>query len=420
MNTKSMAIIALYVERGETQYRKFFLDNLFQLQFGFQKKGFNLIFLPALTQQQNPNFTEGLRQYLEVYYPSFQKLTSVQQQQALFIVASTSSEQEVYQQLDDMFGLNLSAGAYLFYLKPGHFEFERLPADVDPEVALADYLLPPNAHVSASMREPITKPNRKWQLDPMHLEEFMESQEWDPKETIQNFDFKKLVDDGKWEIPEANPSHALADTSAEFLQHRDDGLAAKLTNWGRDNAIITPELQRLFDTVNALNLDEGMRQLLDISLNRYAQLLGQSGGGLNQLLAGEQPMMLMQPLERVYFNYDGKLFVGDQKVALNPICRALYKLFLNHPEGIELPMLSNHREELHSNYLNMATHTNREVLLKRINAICDPRENSINEKLSTINKAFENLLGEQVSLPYQILGVRGEAKKINIRREFVG
>jgi len=30
------------------------------------------------------------------------------------------------------------------------------------------------------------------------------------------------------------------------------------------------------------------------------------------------------------------------------------------------------------------------------------------------------LLGEQVSLPYQILGVRGEAKKINIRRGFVG
>mgnify|MGYP006181721569 CR=1 FL=1 len=105
------------------------------------------------------------------------------------------------------------------------------------------------------------------------------SQEWDPKETIQNFDFKKLVDDGKWEIPEANPSHALAETSAEFLQHRGDGLAAKLTTWGRDNAIITPELQRLFDTVNVLNLDEGMRQLLDISLNRYAQLLGQTGGG---------------------------------------------------------------------------------------------------------------------------------------------
>jgi len=415
-----MSVIALYVEKGETPYRKFFLDNLFQLQMGFQKKGFNLIFLPALTQHQNPNFTEGLRQYLEVYYPSFQKLNSIQQQQALFIVASTSSEQEVYQQLDDMFGLNLPNGAFLFYLKPGFFEFERLPPDVDPETALADYFLPPNPNYSASMRDPSRKPNRKWQLDPMHLEEYMEAQEWDPKGTIQNFDFENLLEEGKWEIPRANPSSTLAKTPADFVQHREDGIAAKLTKWGKDNALITPELQRLFDTVNALNLDEGMRQLLDISLNRYAQLLGQSGGGLNQLLAGDNPMMLMQPLERVHFNYDGKLFVGDQRVVLNPICRALYKLFLSHPEGIELRFMSNYREELHGYYLNMATHTNREVLVKRINAICDPRENSINEKLSTINKAFVNLLGEQVSLPYQILGVRGEAKKINIRREFVG
>ena len=374
-----MAIIALYVEKGETPYRKFFLDNLFQLQLGFQKKGFNLIFLPALTQQQNPNFTEGLRQYLEVYYPSFQKLNSIQQQQALFIVASTSSEQEVYQQLDDMFGLNLKDGAYLFYLKPGFFEFERLPSDVDPATALADYLLPPNTNASFSMSFPDGKPSRKWQLDPMHLEDFMEAQDWDPKGTIQNLNFEKLVEEGKWEIPTVNPSSALPNIPADFLQHREDGIAAKLTKWGRDNAIITPDL-----------------------------------------LAGNQPMMLMQPLERVHFNYDEKLFVGDQRVVLNPICRALYKLFLNHPEGIELPFISNHREELYGYYLNMATHTNREVLVKRINTICDPRENSINEKLSTINKAFVQLLGEQVSLPYQILGVRGEAKKINIRREFVG
>jgi hypothetical protein len=40
--------------------------------------------------------------------------------------------------------------------------------------------------------------------------------------------------------------------------------------------------------------------------------------------------------------------------------------------------------------------------------------------LSTINKSFERLLGKQVSLPYQVVGVRGEAKKINLRREFVG
>ena len=406
-----MAVIALYVEKGSTPYRKFFLDNLFQLQLGFQKKGYNLVFLPAITQQQNPNFTEGLRQYLEVYYPSFQKLSSVQQQQALFIVASTSSEQEVYQQLDDLFGLNLKEGAYLFYLRPGFFEFERLPQDVDPAVALSDYLLPPRDDASAMMSLSTRKDRNKWQLDPMHLEDFMESKDWNPRETIENFDFEKLATDGKWEEPSA---------PADVLQHREDGLAAQLTQWGNDNAIITPEMQRLFDTVNALNLDAGLRQLLDISLSRYAQILGQPGGGLNDLLSADQPMLLMQSLEPVKFNYDGKLFVGDHKVNLNPICRALYKLFLNHPEGIELRLLSDHREELHGYYLNMATHTNREVLIQRINALCDPRENSINEKLSTINKAFIKLLGKQVSMPYQILGVRGGPKKINLRREFVG
>ena len=78
-----MSIIALYVQKGETPYRQFFQDNLYALQLGFQRRGLNLVFLPAITQHQNPNFTEGLRQYLEVYYPSFRKLTSVQQQQAL-------------------------------------------------------------------------------------------------------------------------------------------------------------------------------------------------------------------------------------------------------------------------------------------------------------------------------------------------
>jgi hypothetical protein len=41
-------------------------------------------------------------------------------------------------------------------------------------------------------------------------------------------------------------------------------------------------------------------------------------------------------------------------------------------------------------------------------------DNSINEKISTINKAFKNLLGENYCMPYQILGVRGEAKKITV------
>jgi len=407
-----MSIIALYVQKGETPYRQFFQDNLYALQLGFQRRGLNLVFLPAITQHQNPNFTEGLRQYLEVYYPSFSKLSAIQQQQALFIVASTSSEQEVYQQLDDLFGLNLQEGAFLFYLKPGHFEFERLPRDVNPAEALSEFLqFRSDEHVSASI--PIGK--SRLQLDPLHLEEFMEAQQWDPKQSLSQFDFSELVESHR---PELEPSHRseLASTLSA-----PDSLVEALARLVRnDRAIISDEMQRLFDTVNALQLDRGMRELLDITLARYAQMLGHRDGGLQKLLQDDQPMLLLQPLEVVRFDVDGKLFVGDRRVKMNPICRSVYRLFFNHPEGIELPQLGDYRRELLDIYVNMATHTNRAVLEKRIQLICDPRENSINEKLSTINHIFEDLLGEEVSVPYQILGVRGGPKKINLRPEFRG
>ena len=399
----AMSIIALYVQKGETPYRKFFQDNLYALQLGFQRRGLNLVFLPAITQHQNPNFTEGLRQYLEVYYPSFRKLTAVQQQQALFIVASTSSEQEVYQQLDDLFGLNLQEGAFLFYLKPGHFEFERLPSNVEPAEALSDFLqFRRDEHVSASIRK------SRLQLDPLHLEEFMESQDWDPKKSLLQFDFTELVESKS--DPDLASSKSEPDSVVEALQR-------VVRN---DKAIISPEMQRLFDTVNALQLDRGMRELLDITLGRYGEMLGHSDGGLSKLLQLDQPMRLLQPLEVIRFDADGKLFLGNQRVKMNPICRAVYRLFFNHPEGIDLPSLSDYRDELLSIYVNMATHTNRELLEKRIQLICDPRENSINEKLSTINRIFEDLLGEEVCVPYQILGIRGGPKKINLRPEFRG
>jgi len=398
----AMSIIALYVQKGETPYRQFFQDNLYALQLGFQRRGLNLVFLPAITQHQNPNFTEGLRQYLEVYYPSFRKLTAVQQQQALFIVASTSSEEDVYQQLDHLFGLNLQEGAFLFYLKPGHFEFERLPSDVDPSEALAEFLqFRRDENASTSIRK------SRLQLDPLHLEEFMESQDWDPKKSLSQFDFSELVETHR---PEMTPSKSEPDSVVDALE--------RLVR--NDRAVISADMQRLFDTVNALQLDQGMRELLDITLVRYGEMLGHREGGLQKLLDTQQPMRLLQPLQRVHFNADGKLFVGDTLLKMNPICRSVYRLFLNHPEGIDLPALGDYRQELLGIYVNMATHTNRAVLEKRIQMICDPRENRINEKLSTINRAFEDLLGEEVCVPYQIMGIRGGPKKINLRPEFRG
>ena len=41
---------------------------------------------------------------------------------------------------------------------------------------------------------------------------------------------------------------------------------------------------------------------------------------------------------------------GNREVLLSPIHKALYLLFLNHPEGIEFKNLVDHREELFALY----------------------------------------------------------------------
>jgi hypothetical protein len=80
--------------------------------------------------------------------------------------------------------------------------------------------------------------------------------------------------------------------------------------------------------------------------------------------------------------------------------------------------MAEHREELYGYYRNFATHTDIGKLKRSVNDLCDPRENSINEKLSMINRKLTSVLGEQICTPYQILGPRGEAKKINLRAEY--
>ena len=46
---------------------------------------------------------------------------------------------------------------------------------------------------------------------------------------------------------------------------------------------------------------------------------------------------------------------GNKEVEMSPIHKALYLLFLNHPDGIESKHLSDHRDELLSIYMRVST-----------------------------------------------------------------
>lgn len=112
---------------------------------------------------------------------------------------------------------------------------------------------------------------------------------------------------------------------------------------------------------------------------------------------------------------------GNQivEVEMEPLVKAVYLLFLSHPEGIVLKYLPDYREELTSIYLLLrpAGMTNR--VMKSIMDVTNPMLNSINEKCARIRKIFSNILNRNIARYYTITGKRGEVKKIDLARSNV-
>ena len=107
---------------------------------------------------------------------------------------------------------------------------------------------------------------------------------------------------------------------------------------------------------------------------------------------------------------------GERRVVvqMEPLIKAVYLLFLSHPEGIVLKCLPDYRNELRRIYqlLRPVGITSRAE--KSIMDVTDPMLNSIHEKCARIRRYFSSLLPRNVASSYFISGKRGEVKKINL------
>ena len=109
---------------------------------------------------------------------------------------------------------------------------------------------------------------------------------------------------------------------------------------------------------------------------------------------------------------------GDNpiEVEMEPLVKAVYLLFLSHPEGIVLKYLPDYRKELTALYLQLRPYGLTNRVKKSIIDVTNPTQNSINEKCARIRKLFSSLLPRNVARYYAISGKRGEAKKIDLVR----
>ena len=112
-------------------------------------------------------------------------------------------------------------------------------------------------------------------------------------------------------------------------------------------------------------------------------------------------------LSRLIITNDYRFILADYnntEVELQPVHKAVYLLFLNHPEGIEFKRLTEYREELLNIYMKTARWMDKEKIVESVDKLVDPLDNAINEKCSRIKKVFLDLMDEYRASYYIISG----------------
>ena len=146
---------------------------------------------------------------------------------------------------------------------------------------------------------------------------------------------------------------------------------------------------------------------------RKLRLYGVSDSEIESTLHDDTlfPIMTVTKDYRIVLS-DGK----NTEVKMEPLVKAVYLLFLSHPEGILLKNLPLYRKELTELYKVLLPAGLTERAKKSIKDVTDPINNSINEKCARIRRYFFEALSPGIARYYAVSGRRGEAKMVELVR----
>ena len=123
-------------------------------------------------------------------------------------------------------------------------------------------------------------------------------------------------------------------------------------------------------------------------------------------------------LSPLVVNNDMKIvlpYYNEVEVKMPAMCRAIYILFLKHPEGIALRDISDHRADLENIYSMVMPGRNEEKAREAIDNLLDPMSNTLNEYISKIKRCFKLcIIDDQLASNYIITGKRGEPYRITL------
>jgi len=164
--------------------------------------------------------------------------------------------------------------------------------------------------------------------------------------------------------------------------------------------------------------DEEVERLVEEVREKIEQLRQH---GVSQMVLQQ----LLKPqirLSRMHITAQGRIFLpayNNLEIKMPPLVKAVYFLFLRHPEGIFFKCLPDYREELLETYRQLTGRQDVESVLQSIADVTDPCKNSINEKCARIREAFVREFEERLARYYFVTGSRGTAKRIILNRQYV-
>lgn len=100
------------------------------------------------------------------------------------------------------------------------------------------------------------------------------------------------------------------------------------------------------------------------------------------------------------------------ELPLRPLVKALFILFLRHPEGILLKRRDRYRQELEEIYALICPNLAVDDLRLRVGRLVNLQDNSFSEKASVLNARLDELLPAGVSEDYKIQGYNGHPRRI--------
>ena len=111
--------------------------------------------------------------------------------------------------------------------------------------------------------------------------------------------------------------------------------------------------------------------------------------------------------------------LGDLEINLNPKERALFLLYLNHPEGIMRSHLVDHKVELRTYYAIFSQQPDNRSIDEAIDRLTDVIDGNMDVIMSRIRRKFKQAVGEQQFEDYSIMASQEGTHKIRLNRELV-